>query len=248
MPRIPFLNIDVQKLAMSFAHPLLFPYVKFDIDGVDNIPASGPAIVVGNHRSYFDVAAMSLTIAKSGRPARFLGKKEVFDAPVVGSVARAMGGIRVERGTGSDAPLRAAQEALEAGELVAIMPQGTIPRGEAFFSPELKFRWGAARLAALTKVPVIPIGLWGTEQVWPRNSRVPMVWNLVNPPTVRVRVGEPVPLRYRSEDADTKRMAQAVSALLPSVAREHYTPTAEELARSMPPGSEVSAPRKRTRA
>jgi putative phosphoserine phosphatase / 1-acylglycerol-3-phosphate O-acyltransferase len=67
------------------------------------------------------------------------------------------------------------------------------------------------------------------------------VWNVVNPPTVRVRVGEPVKLGYRSEDADTKRMAKAVSALLPSVAREPYTPTAEELARSMPPGKKAPA-------
>ena len=53
-----------------------------------------------------------------------------------------MGGIRVERGTGSDEPLRAAAQALEGGELVAIMPQGTIPRGPAFFDPVLKGRWG----------------------------------------------------------------------------------------------------------
>ena len=68
----------------------------------------GAAILVGNHRSYFDVAAMSLVIARRGRPARFLGKKEVFDAPVVGQLAAAMGGIRVDRATGSDEPLQAA--------------------------------------------------------------------------------------------------------------------------------------------
>ena len=49
-----------------------------------------------------------------------------------------MGGIRVERGTGSDEPLAEAAVALEAGELVAMMPQGTIPRGPAFFDPVLQ--------------------------------------------------------------------------------------------------------------
>ncbi len=248
VPKFPVVGVEPQQVALSFCRPELMPFARFDIAGVGNIPAHGPAIIIANHRSYFDVSTLAMTLAPTGRCVRFLGKKEVFDAPIVGFVARAMGGIRVERGTGSDAPLRAAQEALEAGELVAIMPQGTIPRGEAFFSPELKFRWGASRLAALTKAPVVPIGLWGTEQVWPRKSRVPLVWNVVNPPTVRVRVGEPVPLRYRSESADTKRMAQAVSALLPSVAREPYTPTAEELDRSMPAGTKVSAQRERTRA
>ena len=95
---------------------------------MEHIPKEGAAIVVGNHRSYFDPLAMAIALAKRGRPVRFLGKKEVFDAPIVGQLAKAMGGIRVERGTGSDEPLAAAALALEAGELVAMMPQGTIPR------------------------------------------------------------------------------------------------------------------------
>ena len=69
-----------------------------------------------------------MAIARSGRTVRFLGKKEVFDAPIVGQLATAMGGIRVDRGTGSDEPLQAAADALVGGEVVAIMPQGTIPR------------------------------------------------------------------------------------------------------------------------
>ena len=122
---------------------------------------------------------------------RFLGKKEVFDAPIVGQVAKAMGGIRVERGTGSDEPLAEAAAALEAGELVAMMPEGTIPRGPAFFDPVLKGRWGAARLAAMTEAPVIPVGLWGTEKVWPRSERLPNLLTLANPPKIAIRVGEP---------------------------------------------------------
>ena len=129
--------------------------------------------------------AMAVALAKRGRPVRFLGKKEVFDAPVVGQVARAMGGIRVERGTGSDEPLAEAAAALEAGELVALMPEGTIPRGQAFFDPVLKGRWGAARLAAMTGAPVIPVGLWGTEKVWPRSERLPNLLALRHPPTSR---------------------------------------------------------------
>jgi putative phosphoserine phosphatase/1-acylglycerol-3-phosphate O-acyltransferase len=160
----------------------------------------------------------------------------VFDAPVVGQLARAMGGIRVERGTGSDEPLREAARALEAGDLVAMMPQGTIPRGRAFFEPELVGRWGAARLAAMTKAPVVPVGLWGTEQVWPRNARVPNVLNVTHPPTVTTRVGEPVKLYYKSLDADTERIMRALEALLPPESREVREPTPEELARTLPAG------------
>ena len=64
--------------------------------------------------------------------------------------------------------------------MVAIMPEGTIPRGPAFFDPELKGRWGAARLAQMTGAPVIPVGMWGTEKVWPRSSRLPNVFNVTD--------------------------------------------------------------------
>jgi putative phosphoserine phosphatase/1-acylglycerol-3-phosphate O-acyltransferase len=233
--KVPMIGLEVQELALRFARPSLYPYARFDIDGVDHVPEGGPAILCGNHRSYFDVAAMSLTIAKRGRPARFLGKKEVFDAPIVGPIAAAMGGIRVDRGTGSDEPLAAAADALAGGELVTMMPEGTIPRGPAFFRKPVG-RWGAARLAQLSGAPIIPVGLWGTEQVWPRSSRLPNVLNLASPPTVRIRVGPPVELKGRSLEADTKRIMAAIVALLPDDAYARRRPTAEELARTYPPG------------
>ena len=85
---------------------------------------------------------------KAGRTVRFLGKKEVFDVPLVGSLATAMGGIRVDRGTGSDEPLQAAAEALEGGEMVGDHARGDDPARAGVLRPELKGRWGAARLAA----------------------------------------------------------------------------------------------------
>jgi putative phosphoserine phosphatase/1-acylglycerol-3-phosphate O-acyltransferase len=229
-------GIEPQRAVQMLAQPQLFPWVRFDISGTEHIPADGPAIIVGNHRSYFDPLAIGMTLGRIGRPVRFLGKKEVFDAPVVGNLVSMLGGIRVERGSGSDEPLEAAADALAAGELVALMPQGTIPRGRAFFDPELKGRWGAAKLAELSGAPVIPIGLWGTEKVWPRNAKTPNVLALGHPPTVRVRVGPPVELTGRSLDADTKRIMAALVDLLPEEARVAREPTPEELARTLPSG------------
>ena len=235
VPKVPVLGIEPQRVVQTLVRTELLPWVRFDIDGIDRIP-DGPAIVVANHRSYFDPLALGATFARRGRAVRFLGKREVFDAPVVGQVARALGGIKVDRGSGSDDPLLEAATALASGELVAILPEGTIPRGRAFFEPELSGRWGAARLAAEAKVPVVPIGLWGTEKVWPRSERLPRVWNITSPPTVRVRVGDPVELKYRSPNADTKRMMSAIVDLLPPEARERREPTPEELALTYPPG------------
>jgi putative phosphoserine phosphatase / 1-acylglycerol-3-phosphate O-acyltransferase len=235
--KIPIVGVELQRVLQQFARPQLMPYARFDIDGVENIPKHGPGIIVMNHRSYFDAGAISITIARSGRAVRFLGKKEVFDAPVVGHVASALGGIRVERASGSAEPLHAAVAALEAGELVGLAPQGTIPRGRAFFEPVLKGRWGAARLHQLTEAPMIPIGIWGTEQVWPRSSRLPNVLNITHPPTVRVRVGLPVAgLKGKSLKADTERIMKAIVKQLPPEARQRRTPTPEELALTYPPG------------
>jgi putative phosphoserine phosphatase/1-acylglycerol-3-phosphate O-acyltransferase len=93
------------------------------------------------------------------------------------------------------------------------------------------------RLAHESRAPVIPIGLWGTEHVWPRSSRLPNVLNIFDPPLVTVRVGKPVQLDYDDLDADTARMMSAISALLPPEAHEWREPTAEELARTLPPGA-----------
>ena len=117
----------------------------------------------------------------------------------------------------------------------AIMPQGTIPRGREFYEPVLKGKWGTARLAAQVKAPVIPIGLWGTEHVWPRNSRVPNVLNIANPPKVRIVVGSPVALTYDDVDADTNRIMGAIMNLLPDESRFVIEPTEEQIKRASPP-------------
>ncbi|MFZ4669150.1 MAG: HAD-IB family hydrolase [Microthrixaceae bacterium] len=231
-----FAGVEPQQALQMLARPQTFPYVRFRVDGVERIPRVGPAVLVANHRSYFDPLAIGYLLAQRGRPVRFLGKREVFDAPVVGDVARALGGIRVERGSGSDEPLQAAEAALAAGELVALMPQGTIPRGPAFFDPVLQGRWGAAKLAAAAGVPIVPIGIWGTEAVWPRSSKVPNVTNLLNPPHVQLSVGDPLIVDGVDLDADTERIMAAIVDQLPPEARLARIPSDEELARTYPNG------------
>ena len=235
-PGVPsVIGLEPYHLLRPFVRKLSFPYARFDIAGVEHVPSRGPVLLASNHRSYFDVAALALVARGIGRPVRFLGKKEIFDAPVVGMIARAIGGIAVDRGSGSGQPLRAAEAALKAGEVVIVLPQGTIPRGYDFFDPLLHGKTGTARLAASTGATVVPVGLWGTEKVWPRSARVPDFTLVRNPPKVRVRVGRPVPLSLTNAKADTSAIMAAISALLPPEARVRHEPTAEELARSKPP-------------
>lgn len=229
------LGREMQDWVRPFQRPEFAPMADWKFSGLENLPETGGAILAFNHRSYFDTMAMNLIVGASGRPCRFLGKAEMFENPILGPIARMAGGIRVDRGTGSSEPLRKAIDALTAGEMVAIAPQGTIPRGEAFFEPTLVGRPGAAQLAKDTKVPVIPVGLWGTERVWPRNQKAPSI-DLRNRPAVSATIGEPVDLKYRSVNADTKRIMAAISALLPAEANQPYSPTEAELARTYPRG------------
>lgn len=234
---VKFAGFELQELTRPFMREEFQPSARFLFSGIEHIPESGPCIVVFNHRSYFDPTAMALLIAKAGRNVRGLGKKEVFDVPIIGRLGRAVGGIRVDRGTGSDEPLEAAADALRAGECLMMAPQGTIPRGPAFFETELKGRWGAARLAAMTGAPVIPVGLWGTEKVWPRSARLPKI--TLDPrqrPVVTVDVGPAVPLGHEDPDADTKAIMSAIVDLLPAEARANHEPSPAELALTYPPG------------
>ena len=236
-PGVPsVVGLEPYHLLRPFVRPESFPYARFDVGGVQHVPKRGPVLLAANHRSYFDVAALAIVAARIGRPVRFLGKRELFDAPVLGWVARAIGGIPVDRGSGSDRPLREAEAALRAGEVVIVLPQGTIPRGDAFFDPVLHGKTGTARLAAATGAPVVPVGLWGTERVWPRSSQAPNVAAVGHPPTVRVRVGRPVPLTLQDAVADTEILMAAIAALLPAEAHRQRTPTPAELARTYPHG------------
>lgn len=225
------LGLEPYDVLKRLARPEAFPFARFRIEGAEHVPATGPGIVVANHRSYFDPVALVVLAARAGRALRFLGKKEVFDVPLVGAVVRSLGHIRVDRETPSTAPVDAATAALAAGELVCVLPQGTIPRGQAFFGP-MEGRPGAARLAARSGAPVIPVGLWGTEEVWPRSSKVPLVWNVLRPPRVQVRAGPPVALGGDDETADTSTLLAGIERLLP--APRARPPTDAEIRRATP--------------
>ncbi len=228
---------ELYHLLRPLVRPELMALASVKVDGAARVPSSGPVVLAANHRSYFDVVALAMLVAEIGRPARFLAKKELFDAPVVGTLARALGGIPVDRDSSPGEALAVAGRVLRAGEMVVILPQGTIPRGKAFFDPALKGRTGAVRLAAATGAPVVPVGIWGTEHVWPRSARLPSLPGWQGRPEVTVRVGEPMVFGRGDARAGTDRLMHAIAGLLPEEARRRRVPSAGELARAEAPGA-----------
>jgi putative phosphoserine phosphatase/1-acylglycerol-3-phosphate O-acyltransferase len=235
-------GVEPQAVLARLARPELFPWLDLDIGGEERFPASGGAVIVANHRSYLDPLLIGLVAARAGRPVRFLAKKEVTDAPVVGEIIRTLGVIRVDRGSGDTAPLVEAAAAIRAGELIVVFPQGTIPRGPDFFEPVLVGRPGAGRLVLETGAPVVPIGLWGSELAWPRSNRLPYLLNLSRPPRITIRVGTPFEADSDDPLEVTAGVMERIVDLLPAEAHRHRSFGEAELGRTYPSGPS-SAPR-----
>ena len=139
-----------------------------DVVGLEHLPRRGGAVLICNHRSLFDAVALATALDRSGRDVMVLAKAELFRGELVGAVLRRAGVIPVHRGTerAVDA-LTSAVASLRGGELVAVFPEGTIPKDGVL----LPFKSGAARMALQADVPVVPIVLIGTDHVISSNSQ-----------------------------------------------------------------------------
>ena len=150
-------------LANRVCGPPLVRALRAHIDGGDLVPRQGGLLLASNHLSFLDHILLA---AASPRPLHFLGKSELTKG-IGGRVNLAFGMVPVARGTADLAALDVISDLARNGAAVAIFPEGTrSPTGEMF-----RFRSGVARVAAAASVPVVPVGLVGTDVVWPRGEK-----------------------------------------------------------------------------
>lgn len=156
---------------------------------------SGPIIVISNHTSYADGVLLALACRRMGRSLRLLATSGVFGAPVLGTVARRLGFIKVKRGAVDAATsLDEAAHALAEGEAVGIFPEGRLTRDPMMW-PE-RAKTGSVRLALRTGAPIVPVAMVGSHHVISRRRVVPnLVINLIRRPKVNTRVGAPIDIR-----------------------------------------------------
>jgi 1-acyl-sn-glycerol-3-phosphate acyltransferase len=183
---------------------------RFDLRGVDNIPATGGAVLASNHVSYFDFMFVGLTGWRGGkRLVRFMAKDAVFRPRVSGPLMRGMHHIPVDRAAGA-AAYRHAVRALRSGELVGVFPESTISR--SYVPRALKS--GAARMAIEAGVPLIPVVVWGGQRVWTVGRR-PVLRRRV---PVSIWVDTPLPPAEGETAAElTDRLAQRLRELVDEV-------------------------------
>ena len=150
--------------------PIMIPWVKFTVTGEENLPTQGGFLLVSNHLSNVDPLCLCWYFMKRNTAVRFLAKKSMFSVPVFGWIIKGMGLIPVNRDSNPSAVLAPTREALTAGEVVGIYPEGTLTRDPDQWPME--FKSGAARLALDTGVTVIPLSQWGPQDIMaPYNAK-----------------------------------------------------------------------------
>lgn len=177
--------------------PLLRTSWRPTVEGLELVPETGGAILASNHLSVADELLLGSVVP---RHVAFWAKAEYFSGPGLGGwVTRTMvsgvGAIPVARGNGRAAlaAFDGAIPVLRAGGLVAIYPEGTrSPDGRLY-----RGRTGVARLALAAEVPIVPIGVTGTDRVQPIGARYPKLRS----GEVTMRVGKPIDVVGRPGDA-----------------------------------------------
>jgi 1-acyl-sn-glycerol-3-phosphate acyltransferase len=182
--------------------------------GAEHLPRSGGFVVVANHISHADPLPVADFLDAHGRVPRFLGKSELFDVPLLGTLLHSAGQIPVYRETQkAGAALSAAVAAVRRGECVVVYPEGTLTRDTDLWP--MTGKTGAARIWRETGCPVVPVAQWGAHELLAPYAKVPHVWRR---PVLHVWAGPPVPLGEPDEAADfpsvTAQIMAALTALL----------------------------------
>lgn len=151
--------------------PTLRAMTTTDWRGAEHLPQGTGFIAAGNHVTNLDPLTFAHYLYDQGIAPRILAKSSLFTVPVLGRILRATGQVPVHRNTSrAGDSLRNAVAALEAGEVVAIFPEGTLTRDPDLWPMVAKT--GVARLALATRAPVVPIAQWGAHRVLGRYSKV----------------------------------------------------------------------------
>jgi 1-acyl-sn-glycerol-3-phosphate acyltransferase len=178
---------------------------RINVQGLENLPLDGPAILCPNHTSVIDSFILPSVLP---RRITFVGKAEYMDSWKTKYIFPAMGMIPIDRGGGSasERALNAAARVLERGELFGIYPEGTRSRDGILH----KGHTGPARLALRTGAPLIPVGLRGTRDIQPPDAKFPKLFR-----HAEVRFGKPISVdRYRDRDDDRMVLRQLIDEVM----------------------------------
>ena len=193
---------------------LTAPFVRYELHGQEYVAHTHVGIIAANHRSFFDVPAGLIALHHFKRYPRLLVASTYFERRSTRRFMRSIGAIPVDRERKSGTAASTAVEALRQGVPILVMPEGRLhwnPADPLATGPT----WpGVSRLAVAAKVPVVPVGISGTEAVWPASKKLPRL-NPFRRKTVVIRLSESL-LHFECDDheANTDEVMAHIRALL----------------------------------
>lgn len=198
-----FLWVVTQTIAML--------YFRRRVEGGHHVPAHGAFIVAPVHRSNLDTPLVS---GITRRRLRYMGKESLWKSRFGAWMLTTAGGFPVERGTADRAALRASMAVVERGEPLVMFPEGTRQSGPVV----QKFFDGPAYVACRAQVPILPVGIGGTERAMPKGRKVPPPVKLV------MIVGEPIqpPPLSAAGDRVPRRAVRELTTRLHGVVQELF--------------------------
>jgi 1-acyl-sn-glycerol-3-phosphate acyltransferase len=169
---------------------------RVSVQGRENVPTTGPFVLSPVHRSYVDTMFCGCT---TRRRLRFMGKDSVWKYKWVGRFVSSLGAFPVHRGMPDREALRMCEEAIAAGEPVVIYPEGE-RKGGSLVHP---LRDGAAFVACRAGVPIVPVGIGGSEWAMPKGAK------FFHPVKVAIVIGKPLVPPARPEGSRVPRRVVA---------------------------------------
>lgn len=178
--------------------PLMRLWSRLRVSGIENLPVSGPTLLVANHDSYWDPIAIAVA-ARRRRQIRALAKSTIWKLRPIGWLMDAMGHIPVDRSQGNDAAIETAVRELRAGACIGVFPEATRSLGRT-----MRARSGAGRLAlAVPEAVIVCVRVRGTTDV----ARLP------KRPSVTVEFFEPAGGPPRSDETAADLMVRLLAEL-----------------------------------
>ena len=174
---------------------------RLEVRGLEHVPKTGSFVLAPAHRSNADFA---LVLAVTRRRMRYMGKAGIWKYKVLWPVFDALGGFPVSRGAADRAALRTCIGVVATGEPLVLFPEGTRRSG-----PTIDDLFdGVAYVASRTGVPVIPVGIGGSERALPKGEKLP------RPVKVTVVVGPPMHVETTAEGKVPRRAVKETTTAL----------------------------------
>lgn len=186
--------------------PFLKLGFRVDVEGNENIPDDGAAILASNHLSFLDHMLLPLA---TRRQIYFISKIEHFEKKFRGWFFRKIGVIPLKRGEGDEQAFARALGTIRSGNLFAIYPEGTRSRDGKLH----RGHTGVARLALLTGAPVVPAAMLGTFEALPKGETIPKLSKC------GVKIGKAIPFPHDEEKAnDREALREATDGIMQAIA------------------------------